>query len=309
MSSPRHRRKKKARKRAEVEAIKQRDAWLALSPHERYLTARAEENWKHMPDLPLAALFKDTETIKELIAAGEDTESCATDGVTALMYSAALGELDVVRRLLDAGASVNRQDNERGATPLIYAAEKGHTEIVKLLLNSRADTRIKLFSGRTFLHAAVGGHALELAQIALDSGLDVNSKTDKGLTPLHVAARSRSPRMLKLLIEQGADVNARTVSGLTALIAVTTDDDSFRPAHPECAALLVEHGADVNAQDSEGSTPLMGAAFYGDLEVVRYLRQQGAKLDIVDTRGRTAANQAQTSGKLDIARFLMSETE
>jgi ankyrin repeat protein len=53
----------------------------------------------------------------------------------------------------------------------------------------------------------------------------------------------------------------------------------------------------------------MGAAFYGDLEVVRYLRQHGAKLDIVDARGRTAASQAQTSGKLDIASFLMSETE
>jgi ankyrin repeat protein len=218
MSSLRHRRKIKARKRAEVEAIKRVNAWRALSPHERYLIARSEENWKYIPDLPLAALFKDTETIKELISAGEDTESCATDGVTALMYSAQFGALEAVRLLLDAGASVNKQDNKRGATPLICAAEKGHTEMVKLLLNSGADTRIKLLSGGTFLHAAVGGHALEVVHSALDDGLEVNAKRDDGLTPLHVAAWSRSPWLLKLLIDHGADVNAKTTWGMTALI-------------------------------------------------------------------------------------------
>jgi hypothetical protein len=52
---------------------------------------------------------------------------------------------------------------------------------------------------------------------------------------------------------------------LTALIAVTTDDQSFQSAQAECTALLVEYVADVNVQDGEGSTPLMGAAFYGEL--------------------------------------------
>ena len=193
MSSPRHRRKVKARKQAQLDAIRRVDAWRALSPHERYLSARGQENWKHIPDLPLAALFKDTETIKALIEAGEDVESCATDGVTALMYSAIFGELKAVSLLVDAGTSVNKQDNQRGATPLIYAAENGHTEIVKLLLNSGADPQIKLASGWTFLHAAVRGHALDIVHFALDAGLEVNAKSDDGLTPLHIAAWSRSP--------------------------------------------------------------------------------------------------------------------
>src|SRR5580704_4948307 len=155
MSSPRHRRKVKARKRAQRDATKRFDAWRALSPHERYLTARGWNDWKHIPDLPLAALFQDTETMKALIEAGGDVESCSNDGVTALMYSARFGELDTVRLLVDAGAGVNKQDNQRGAAPLIYAAENGHTAIVKLLLDSGADPRIKLASGWTFLHAAV----------------------------------------------------------------------------------------------------------------------------------------------------------
>jgi hypothetical protein len=75
MSSPRHRRKVKARKQAQLDAIKRVDGWRALSPHERYLSARGQENWKHIPDLTLGALFQDTETIRALIEAGEDVES------------------------------------------------------------------------------------------------------------------------------------------------------------------------------------------------------------------------------------------
>ena len=215
MSSPRHRRKVKARKQAQLDAIKRVDARRALSPHERYLSARGEENWNHIPDLPLAALCRDTETIRELTEAREDVESRATDGVTALMYSARFGELDAVRLLVNAGASVNKRDNQRGATPLIYAAENGHTEIVNLLLNNGADPQIKLASDSTFLHAAVGGHALDIVHFALDAGLEVNAKSDDGFTPLHIAAWLRSPRLLRLLIDHGADVNAKTIWGLT----------------------------------------------------------------------------------------------
>src|ERR1700732_2378798 len=106
MSSPRHRRKVKAREQAQLDAIKRVEAWKVLSPHERYLSTRGQENWKHIPNLPLAALFQDTETIKALIEGGEDVESCANDRVTALMCSARFGELDAVRLLVDAGASV-----------------------------------------------------------------------------------------------------------------------------------------------------------------------------------------------------------
>lgn len=309
MSSPRHRRRKKAQREAlrhaYLDSVKQNEEWGALSPHEKYLAVRGRENWKHIPDLPLASIFQDTETTKTLIAAGVDIESCATDGMTALMHSAIRGDLDAVRILLEAGADANKQASQGGATSLTYASSTGHTETVKLLLDSGADPQTKDHSGRTFLHAAVGGGVLDIVHFALSAGIDINAKSADGLTPLHVAAWSRNPRLLHLLIEHGADVNAKTTWGLTALIAVTTDDESFRPAHAECTALLVEHGADVNAQDNEGSTPLMGAAFYGDIEVVKYLRQHGAKLDIVDGRGRTALVKA--SEKLDIASFLASE--
>lgn len=300
MSSTRHRRKVKARKQAQLDAVRRAEAWSKLSSHERYQLARSQE-WENTPSLPLAAVFRDTETIKAMIAEGENPESSAADGVTALMYSARFGELDVVHLLFNAGANVNQRDNERGATALICAAENAH---VTLLLSRGADPQVKRTSGHTFLHGAVGGHASEIIEIALAAGLDVNARTEDGLTLLRIAAWSRSPRILKTLIEHGADINAQTNWGSTALIAVTADDQSFRPAHAECTALLVERGADVNAQDAEGNTPLMGEAWYGDLQVVKYLKEHEAKLDITNARGHTAASKALTAGNMDIAEFL-----
>jgi ankyrin repeat protein len=189
--------------------MRQAEAWKKLSPHERYVAARGQEQWKATPSIPLAAVFGDTKEIKALIAAGEDPESAATDGVTGLMYSAQFGNLDAVQLFLDAGADVNKLDNERGTTALIYATGNAHTEIVRLLLSRRADPQIKFASGRTFLHAAVGSNALEIVEIALAAGLDVNATSEDGLTPLHIAAWSRNPQLLKVLIERGADVNAK----------------------------------------------------------------------------------------------------
>src|SRR5262245_42264799 len=48
------------------------------------------------------------------------------------------GNLASVRRLIEAGADVNQQD-EQGWTPLNWAAGKGKLEIVTLLVNRGAD--------------------------------------------------------------------------------------------------------------------------------------------------------------------------
>ena len=49
-------------------------------------------------------------------------------GQTALMLAVSHGRADMVKMLLDAGASVNIQD-EDGSTALMCASEHGHTEI------------------------------------------------------------------------------------------------------------------------------------------------------------------------------------
>lgn len=49
------------------------------------------------------------------------------------MLAVSHGRLDNVRLLLEAGASINDQDDD-GSTALMCASEHGHTDIVKTLL-------------------------------------------------------------------------------------------------------------------------------------------------------------------------------
>lgn len=59
------------------------------------------------------------------------------NGCTALRAAAILGEYDVAKLLIDAGADVNMKDTV-GKTPLDYAIENGYEDIIDLLLNSGA---------------------------------------------------------------------------------------------------------------------------------------------------------------------------
>ena len=62
--------------------------------------------------------------------------------------------------------------------------------------------------------------------------------------------------------------------------------------HLECAKALLGAGADINKQGNYGSTPLMFAAMFGKIEVVRELLKQGAKKELKNKDGKTAYDHA-----------------
>lgn len=58
--------------------------------------------------------------------------------MTALLWAADMGHLDVLELLLQTGADPNLQD-ENGLTALLWAADRGHVDCVKALLQGAAD--------------------------------------------------------------------------------------------------------------------------------------------------------------------------
>ena len=58
--------------------------------------------------------------------------------MTALLWAADMGHLEVLDLLLKNGSNVNIKD-ENGLTPLLWAADRGHVECVKALLTHSAD--------------------------------------------------------------------------------------------------------------------------------------------------------------------------
>ena len=66
---------------------------------------------------------------------------------------------------------------------------------------------------------------------------------------------------------------------------------------------LVEYGENVN-EKSNGMTPLMIAARYNKVEIIKFLLANGAKLKVKDDNGYTALKYAELSNANEAAQFL-----
>lgn len=103
--------------------------------------------------LLLASAHGYVEIIDRLLEAGANPEIANVKGMTPLLYASRYGNLEVCSSLLDYGADVNAQ-NVTGNTPLIYASCDGNLELVNKLLDAGAKTDLKTLSGETALELA-----------------------------------------------------------------------------------------------------------------------------------------------------------
>jgi len=67
----------------------------------------------------------------------------ATGGYSPLIYAARAGHTDIVKYLIDKGASVNQRTSGMGSTALHRSAFAGNKEVVRILLLAGADPTIR----------------------------------------------------------------------------------------------------------------------------------------------------------------------
>jgi len=72
----------------------------------------------------------------------------------------------------------------------------------------------------------------------------------------------------------------------------------------ETVKKFIEYGADID-QKSNGMTPLMIAARYNQVEIIKLLLDKGANYKIMDERGLTALKYAQLSNATQAAAMLI----
>ena len=87
---------------------------------------------------------------RNLVDVGHADVSAASDerGFTALHMAAHANKLELVKYLLEKGASVDAQDQKK-FTPLMFAASGGHIKIVRLLIDAGADAEHEDAAGLT----------------------------------------------------------------------------------------------------------------------------------------------------------------
>lgn len=203
-----------------------------------------------------------------------------------------LYNIEKVKKCIDAGADVNHRFDwgvNRDWTPLILAVRLGDADVGKVLIDAGADVNIKESGDVTLLHLAglcpAHDRAKAVTELLIAYDLDVNAKCTtaknveiQGFTPLHVAASKGHVGMAEVLIKGGADVNAQVSRN-----HYTPLHTAVRDGHKEMAELLIEKGAEVNAKTKYGETLLYLAISKGNEELADLFRseqqREGAKAE------------------------------
>ena len=139
-------------------------------------------------------------------------------GSPELLEAAERGDVVEVKRLIDAGADVNFQDN-KGETALISTVRsliRGKSDVAQALIDAGADVNIQSYNGSTALQIAVLFEHLDVVGVLIDAGANLDIQNDYGDTALTYAAQIGDFDTAQTLIDAGADVNIQNNSGSLA---------------------------------------------------------------------------------------------
>jgi uncharacterized protein len=238
-------------------------------------------------DARLAAAVQrnDRAAIRPLLERKVGINDAQPDGTTALHWAAYHDDLDLVSRLLAAGADV-RATNRYGVTPLSIASQNGNAALIGKILDAGADANASLPGGETMLMTAARTGKVDAVRVLLARGADLHAKEPRrGQTAIMWAATEGHVEVLEELIKAGADFRTPLDSGFSPLMF------AVREGHIGAAKALLKAGAGVNEPvqvkanpklpEGErpirtGTTPLDLAVANGHFELSAELLDAGA---------------------------------
>ena len=216
-----------------------RDLDKLLSQHPRKLAVTGAA-WNR-PLLHIAAGEGHLDCVNVLLRRGFDIGTRdSLDHATALHWAAQAGAVEVVARLIDAGADVDGDgdDHEIGVIGWATCFKQVHKAAADYLLARGAKPTI-------FSAVALNRADLVRKLVAEDPTLLRSRKMSRfehHRTPLHLAVLKNRPQMVKLLLDLGADATTKDSRGYTPLGLATAK------THPTIAATLIAAGANPREQ-------------------------------------------------------------
>ncbi len=302
------------------------------------------------PDRPLLEAVKknDLPAVREALKTGGGKYEINQRGVTGdlpLVRAARNGNLEIVKLLVEHGATIDIGKERGERTALIEAAGQGHVDVVKFLLEKGADvnargnglTPLLLASAWGNLPAGPPGDKTKTIYVLLENGADVNVQDESwlktGRTPLMYAVLQGDAALVEALLAKGARKDLKNKEGdtalslakkakleyITQLLESSTAAGSAKPVdpavdplfiaikegRPEAVKALIAKGVNVNLRTETGSTPLMYAADRNQLAIVRILLSSGADVNAKNGVNNTALIYASTKGHVSVVKELL----
>ncbi len=271
-----------------------------------------------------------------------DVNYTNTYGETPLYFAASVGDLDIIRHLIEKGANVNTK-TKRGDNPLYISARNCNKQVFEhLLIEHIADnihfdgkTPLDLFRengeeeyARTVelklkekLFDEVNLGRLEDVKKRLAQGISVNVIDDIHNTPLHIAAKMGNLEMVKYLVSVHANINAQDIYGKTPLYCAAESH-----AGKKIIKYLIKKGSklDLRVSKSEESTidilnrsghrtiveelvnNLHSAVQKNLIKKVDRLINQGIDVNSQNSHGQTSLHIATRYAHLDMIKHLIT---
>jgi ankyrin repeat protein len=255
----------------------------------------------------------------------------------------AIPDIDLVGRLVDAGADIDKPavilsatSQEKNLTCLRFLIASGlylqalgsvglgnavwgdNMDIMRLLLHYGAPATGYDRDGSCLVYVAAYKRNCQALRLLLQHGADVNGVGRDGSRPIHAAASRADLEIAKVLVKNGALLNHSGLRGNrfgTVLEEWAMFTDELRIS--DVFTYLLENGAPVNAPDDIRG-PLRMNFFLTILilksaedDLVRLVLNKGARVN--ETRlphipgGRTPVQGAAEMGKLDLVRKLFEK--
>ncbi|KAF3929044.1 Ankyrin-3 [Dactylellina cionopaga] len=212
------------------------------------------------------------DVVRILLQRGASVNVADEDGKTPLHLAAADGGEGITRMLIQSGADLNAVDDE-GDLPLHVAADNGSSDIVPLFLRARVKVDTPGFGKRSPLMRAVANGHKATVRCLLDEGANVNQRDETGWTALHWAVRNGNETLTRILLEEGANIHERTHDEQNAIcLAVQHDMKSL-------VRFLVENRAAIDGYGANGMAPIHIAAMMGKERVLAVLLESGARVN------------------------------
>jgi ankyrin repeat protein len=174
----------------------------------------------------------------------------------ALVVAAIKQDWEGVRRMLEAGASVEIADDS-GVTPLMAAAMQGNVDIIRVLIQRRARVDSVDSLGRSALHYALAAGKLEAIQLLLPLTQNLETASAAGQDLLTLALGTGNMQIFQAVLERLPATLAWTPNTRRALETALNAD-----MKEQVRLLLSKHPAPPTREG--GTVPLIAYAIASD---------------------------------------------